>query len=341
MVFCTGRVVVLAKDCYDNTGKVRGNVYAGITLSAAVVIGIYTAAIGVYGAETVSKMDRPVLRLMQISGIPGGFLNRQDGIMSVFLIVSMFASAWALVYHINELVKNLFLQKARLKLALRATTVAVVMVVLAFFVFEGKHKEKFIAADVGGMELEERKFIMSIIVMEGEEGLNFTYEIASSGAGQGGSSSSGSSSASEVKSVFETITAQKLKEAEEKLYFQMGSYIDYSHMKVLVMDTEVMENVELVRAIVTEMSDNIEFAENIVVCAIDLNSEVNPELQYGKGVEMLTKNQEIFKNSEVFRFDKMYSLKEGEVTIPLVDEAVKLIGSGIVTHELVYWQDGL
>ena len=339
--FVPAESLFLAKDCYDNTEKVRGKVYASISLSALVNIAIFTAAVGVYGAETVSKMERPVLRLMQISGIPGDFLNRQDGIMSVFLIVSMFCSAWALIYHINELIKNLFLQNKNLKMALKVTSVAVVLVVFALFMFEGKHKEKFIAADVGGVDLEERKFIMSIVITKADEGLSFNYEIAASSSGDGSGSGSGSGSSGStgnVGSEFELINAINLSEAEEKLYFKNGTHIDYSHMKVLIMDLDVLEETEIVKEIVTEMSNNIEFAENIVVCAIDLKDKINQEMQYGKNIEVITKNQEMFKNSEVFRFDKMYSLEEGTLTIPLIDTDVNLIGSGIVTCEEVFWQ---
>lgn len=322
--FIPAEMLFLAKDCYENTDKVRANVYAGIVLSALVIIGIFAAAVGVYGGETVAKMDRPVLRLMQISGIPGDFLNRQDGIMSVFLIISLFASAWALIYHVNEMIKNLFLQNRNLKTALKVSSVAVVIVVLAFFVYDGKHKEKFIAANVGGTELEERKFVMSIIASIGEEGLDFVYEIASSS----------------TESQFEVISATNLTKAEEYFEFKNGSYVDYSHMKVLLLDKSVLENIDLMKSIVNDMSNNLKFAENIVVCAIDLTDEFDEKNFSGKTIEQLTKNQEMFKESEIFRFDKMYSLGEGNITIPLINDSVKLIGSGIVTEEVVFWKYG-
>lgn len=322
--FIPAEMLFLAKDCYDNTDKVRANVYAGIVLSALVIIGIFAAAVGVYGGETVAKMDRPVLRLMQISGIPGDFLNRQDGIMSVFLIISLFASAWALIYHINEMIKNLFLQNRNLKTALKVSTVAVIIVVFAFFVFNGKHKEKIIAANVGGTELEERKFVMSIIAYQGEESLDFVYEIASSS----------------TESQFEIISAENLDKAEETFEFTNGSYVDYSHMKVLLLDKEVLENVDLMKKIVNDMSHNLKLAENIVVCAIDLTDKFDKKNFSGKTVEQLTKNQEAFKESEIFRFDKMYSSGEGNITIPLINDSVKLIGSGIVTEEVVFWKYG-
>lgn len=332
--FVPGELLLLSKDCYDNTPKVRGNVYASITLSAVVNIGIFASALGVYGDATVAKMDRPVLRLLQISGIPGDFLNRQEGIMSVFLIVSMFCSAWALIYHINGLIRNLFMQNNNVKSALKVSSVAVILIVAIFFMYEGKYKEKIISVNIGGMDLEERKFVMSIIVEKSDEGLKIHYETASgNGAGTGGTGESGN-----VSSSFQTVTAATLEEAEEKIEFGSGAYIDYSHMKVFIMDIEVMEDIELVKNIVTEISDDIEFAENIVVCGIDLNGELNVDKEYGKVIEEITKNQESFKESEVFRFDKMYSLKEGAITIPLIDKDVKLVGSGIVTNDAVFWQ---
>jgi len=185
------------------------------------------------------------------------------------------------------------------------------------------------------MELEERKFIMSIIVDKADAGMSFSYEIATAG---GGGSSQGGSSAGDVKSSFETIYAKNLEEAEKKLYFKEGAYIDYSHMKVLILEKVILEDMELVKNIVTEMSNNVEFAENIVVCAIRLDKEIDSEVQYGKKIEQITKNQENFKNIEVFRFDKMFSLGKGALTIPLIDTEVNMLGSAIVTDELVYWE---
>ena len=165
---------------------------------------------------------------------------------------------------------------------------------------------------------------MSIIAYQGEEDLNFVYEIASSS----------------TESQFEVISAENLDKAEETFEFTNGSYVDYSHMKVLLLDKEVLENVDLMRKIVNDMSNNLKFAENIVVCAIDLNDKFDEKNFSGKTVEQLTKNQEAFKESEIFRFDKMYSSGEGNITIPLIDDSVKLIGSGIVTEEVVFWKYG-
>lgn len=331
-LFVPAELLVLAKDSYDNTASVRGNVYAAISLTAIVNIAIYAVALGVYGDITVQQMDRPVLRLMQIGGIPGDFLNRQDGIMSVFLVVSMFVCAWALIYHINELVKVLFTQNKGKK-AIKITTTAVVIIVALLFIVQGKNKEKIIAADVGGMDLEERQFVMSVIVVGNEADLDFYFEIAAS---ERGSSEEGSVN---VKSKFEKVEAKNLSEAEEKISFKSGGYIDYSHMKVVLVDKELFDKLETIKMLATQMSEDMDFGENIVVCAIEMDDEISEGKEYGKSIEAITKRQKAFSESEVFRFDKMYSLNKGSVTIPLIDVDVKLIGSGTVSVDMVEWEE--
>ncbi|MBP3338584.1 MAG: GerAB/ArcD/ProY family transporter [Lachnospiraceae bacterium] len=337
--FVPAESLFLIRDCYDNNNETRTNIYAGITLSFLVNFAIFAGALGVYGGKTVSGMDRPVLRLMQISGLPGGFLNRQDGIMSVFLIVSLFCSAWALTYHINELIKNIFLQKNTMKYAMKITVTAMVMVLFILYICSDKSKEKIISANVGGMDLEERKFVMSMIVSYSDDGTEFYYEIASSGNGGGGESAQGNdSSAGNVSSEFEVTKAKTAKEAEEKISYATGSKLDYSHMKVLLLDKELMEDNEKLKGLIEEISGNVKIAENVVVCGIELDYEFEPSEEYGKKTEQITKQQ--FENSEIYRFNRIYSEEDEKVTIPLIDEKVKIVGSGMVTKDVVYWDVG-
>ncbi len=328
-LFVPAELLVLARSNYDNTPRVRGNVYAGITLTAVVNIAIYAAALGVYGDVTVQKMEHPILRLMQISGIPGDFMNRQDGIMSIFLIVSMYSCAWAFIYHINELIRVLFARN-KTKKALKITAASVVVIVGFLFFADGKNKEAIFAADVGGKDLEERQFVMSITVAENEENLDFYFEIANSeGGGEEGSVN--------VKSKYEKISAEDLDKAKQDISFKIGAYMDYSHTKVILLDKEAFENDKTIKMITEQMSKDRNFGENIVVCAIDMKKGINENKEYGKSIEGVTKGKQEFKNSEIFRFDKMYSLKEGKVTIPLIDLDANLIGSGTVTVDMTEW----
>ncbi len=315
-------MLVLSRNSYDNTDKVRSNVYTSITLSAAVNLGLLATALGVYGADSVESMERPVLKLMQISGIPGGFFNRQDGIISVFLIVSMFCSAWALIYHINELIKRTFLQD-RKGYAYRMTVSAVILIVALVFVYDGKYKENIISADVGGTELEERQFVMSVIVDDTDDGLEFYFEIASS---QGGSNEGGSVN---VGSVFEKTKANSLKEAIDIVESKNGQHIDFSHMKALIMKKDVMEETDISKELIKEMSEDRQFGENIMICA--MKGKVDETKEYGKNIEKLD-------SAEIYTFDKMYSSYEGSVTTALINNEAKLIGNAVVYVDVVEWE---
>lgn len=327
--FAPAEIFLLTKDCYFNTEGVRKNVYFSILLSGGINIAIFAAAIGIYGENTVRGMEYPVLRLMQISGIPGDFLNRQEGIMSIFLIISMFCGAWALIYHINEIVKKLFMNGRSLKASLYASSAAVVAVILIYAFFMGKYNENIVEADIGGMELEEREFVMSIIIDKSDEELNFYYETAKINDGGSEEISTGS--------IYKNTIATSVKDAEERLQFNNAKKIDYSHMKVLILDKDLIEDNEQMKKLVMEVSDQLKFAENIVVCAIEM-SGIDEDGEYGKTVEELTKRQEEYKNSEIFRLNRLFSQKEGSVTIPLIDSQLNLLGSGIITDTFADFQ---
>ena len=323
-------MLVLCRNSYDNTSKVRANVYVGITLTAVVNMVVYAVALGVYGAEAIKAMARPILKLMQISGIPGGFFNRQDGIMSVFLIVSLFVSGWALIYHINELIKSTFMQNRR-NAACKVSVTAVVLVVALVFIYDGKHKESLISADVGGMELEERRFVMSVIVNMEDDKLVFNFEIAGS---DGGGNEGGSVN---VSSIYEEVFADSLDEAISELEYKSGVYIDFSHMKALVINKKVLNDSEVTRILIAEISANVGIGENIMICAMKGN--VDEDLEYGKNIEKLTKSKSRFEGSEVYKFEKMYALGEGSVTVPLIDNEIRLVGSVVVNTDVVEWEN--
>lgn len=59
----------------------------------------YVIVLGIYGAKGLNVDDNyPLIKVMQISGVPGDFLRRVDGFMGAFLVVSLFCGiALALV----------------------------------------------------------------------------------------------------------------------------------------------------------------------------------------------------------------------------------------------------
>ena len=51
----------------------------------------YGIILGIYGAGGLNVDENyPLIKVMQISGVPGDFLRRVDGFMGTYLVVSIF-----------------------------------------------------------------------------------------------------------------------------------------------------------------------------------------------------------------------------------------------------------
>ncbi len=223
-IFTPAELVWLSKRKLDK--KYNGAIWKGFSVFWAANIICYGIVLGIYGVKGLRGTDTyPLIKVMQISGVPGDFLRRVDGFMGAFLVVSIFCGiCLALVVlrrgiggGLDSVRENIRIinQKGRL-FSYGIVGVAIVTVLLLKGEKVSDAKEVF-----AGVELERRGFVMSIIM----EKDRITFEIATD-----------EEDAWQESSEFVTIDTGRLKDAEE-LYKENGEKVlDFSHMKILFVE---------------------------------------------------------------------------------------------------------
>ena len=264
-IFTPAEVVWLAKDKLDK--KYSGAIWKGWGFFWGANIICYAIVLGIYGMKGLKGIDTyPLIKVMQISGVPGDFLRRVDGFMSAFLVVSIFCGICLALVILRRGIGGEENKKSRL---FSYGIVGVVIFTVLFLKGEKVHEEKQVFA---GVELERRGFVMSII-MEKDK---ITFEIAKD-----------EEESWKDNSEYVTLDTGSLKEAEE-IYKENGEKIlDFSHMKILLVegaqtgdgkgkykksfankkyiyDKNCRENIEY-------MYMEERFGENILVCTLEGN----------------------------------------------------------------------
>ena len=254
----------------------------------------YGIVLGIYGVKGLNGIDNyPLIKVMQISGVPGDFLRRVDGFMGAFLVVSIFCGICLALVMLrrgiasdleigmqkynedignsgegigrnNEGTNGIGINKGRL---FSYGIVGVVILTVLFLKGETVYEGKQVFA---GVELERRGFVMSII-MESDQ---ITFEIAKD-----------EEDAWQESSEYVTLNTSSLKEAEE-IYKENGEKVlDFSHMKILLVEaTQTRDGKgkykkffegkkyiydENCRENIRYMYMEERFGENILVCTLE------------------------------------------------------------------------
>lgn len=82
-----------------------------ILLPALVLIGLTGVCIGIFSAPGTLNETWPIVKLMQIARLPGGFISRQDGLLIAFWIVAVFMLLDGYIFHITDNLTQLFPKK--------------------------------------------------------------------------------------------------------------------------------------------------------------------------------------------------------------------------------------
>lgn len=100
--------ILFLKPFCQNPGKLAscaGRVLLGVT---ALDVVIYLILLGVFGQNTMGVLKRPVITLMSMINIPGGFFTRQDVIMVSVWFFALFALMHTGVFQSALILKELF-----------------------------------------------------------------------------------------------------------------------------------------------------------------------------------------------------------------------------------------
>lgn len=277
-LFTPSEILVLCSEHYKKDKKTTLGVWRGVAVLFAGNLITYGTILGIYGITGINEgTPYPLLKVMQISGIPGDFLRRVDGFMSVFLVLSLFCGMVMLLDYLGisiwDICDRLFKKREsdtkkktswiiRHKKQIFSSVIVIFMVISVIIIRENiaiKQPASGISEVYGdkklisSVELEERAFVMSVII--GED--TVTFEIASDAQGMW-----------QEESNYVTMKCNTVEEAE-KLYKDNGDKrLDFTHMKMIFVEEKIYEE-PVSKENLKYMYEQEKFAENILVCRLE------------------------------------------------------------------------
>ncbi len=323
-LFTPAELLILCRDHFPGSSdrKATGSVWKGVIVLIVGNLIIYGTVLGIYGGNTLCDgSPYPLLKVMQISGVPGDFLRRVDGFMSVFLVLSLFCAMAMLldymginIWQLRDMLfrhrrekkhnrQDKYIEERRVngrRLKVVFSTMAVVIMVVATLLLREQgifrqpatgqsdiYGEKKVVSSV---ELEERAFVMSIII--GDE--TVTFEIASDDQDMW-----------QEKSQYVTLQCRTVEEAE-LLYKENGDKrLDFTQLKLIFMENSVLQDASGRRNI-EYMYLQEKYAENVLVCPLDGDLEDMAASAMDSGEALAVKVENILEKAEKSQGMELY-----------------------------------
>lgn len=251
-----------------------------------------------------------LFKLMDIGGIPGGFLNRQETIMAVFLVISLTSYVSGMFYYIRQCIKNIFIRytdKPRI-VTRRIVSVLAVAAVFILSIIWGIRKDGMEAMAggkvIGGREIEKWDFVMSMIIADGSSP-QIILELADTGS-------------EDLESRYVTYNYEanmdenKILAETNKRHMETGNNeLDFSHIKGIVLYDISQEKQ---KKIVDEFKRNKEISGNVSV--YKATSDTYPALisditknQDGKSIKLGQMLENILENVNQNSENMLYQIK--------------------------------
>lgn len=248
------KLIIVSPHYYNSYGKRIALLRAPIIIWLG-ALWVFVLCVNIFG-ENAS-----LFKLMDIGGIPGGFLNRQETIMAVFLIISLTSYVSGMFYYIRQCIKNIFIRytdKPHIVTRRIVSVIAAATVIAGSIVWGIKMDGiEAIAGGkvIGGREIEKWDFVMSMVIADGST-QNIVLELADTDSGEGGSryvtyDYSMDAAKSEMLS---QINKNHMKNGNNEL--------DFSHIKGIVLYDMPQANQQ---EIITEFKRNKEISGNVSV----------------------------------------------------------------------------
>ena len=244
--------IIVLKDNFYNTAGTRKKIYISTIISYLAGIWVFIVCTGVFGKSG------SLFKLMDISGIPGGFINRQIAIMAMFLIVSLVAYVSDMLFYIKMVLNE---NLAEL-LSGEKTKKILIGIFFVVCIITGIAKKGII----GGIDIENWDYVMSIQIDEGAG--TTTLELAGL-------------SGENKELVYNTCEKNEL---VKKHLESGGKRLDFSHIKgVLLVNTEAPEK------FIQEMIDDSDISGNVPVYITDHKEDTKG---LGNKIENKTENRQ-------------------------------------------------
>lgn len=250
------KLIIVSPHYYNSYGK-RIALLKGPVIIWIGALWVYVLSVNIFGKGA------NLFKLMDIGGIPGGFLNRQETIMAVFLVISLTSYVSGMFYYIRQCIKNIFIRYTDTPhiVTRRIVSALAVMAVFVGSVIWGIRADGMESMSggkvIGGREIEKWDFVMSMIISGGEEP-QIVLELADTDtAGEG------------FESIYVTYEYEKNMDKSEMLneinrqHIEEGNNeLDFSHIKGIVLYDISEEEKE---KIIEEFKRNKEIAGNVSV----------------------------------------------------------------------------
>lgn len=280
LLFSPSEMLLFNDDHFDFNKKSKRSVYYGVITVGLVNLLLFAVNVGIFGVNGMLKEEWPTITLMQVVEISGMFFERQDGIMSIFYIVSLFATISALINYVVLLVKKMF----RVESNRRYGWITVLLLFIATSTFvNGNYIWKMNSEEAARAEIEDRAYVMALGIDRSEGKLSVTYAFPNIASSSGEEGKGGDTGNSDNSNQLYSCSVEDMYEAENVYSRQSDKKLDFSHLKAIVIGVPLLEDKEGLEQVIRYFKDESEFARSTNVCVsleeaneiISLNSQIS------------------------------------------------------------------
>lgn len=297
------KLIIVSPHYYNSYGKRIALLRSPIIIWLG-ALWTYVLCVNIFGKGA------SLFKLMDIGGIPGGFLNRQETIMAVFLVISLTSYVSGMFYYIRQCIKNIFIRytdnpKIVTRRIVSVLAVASVFVLSVILGIRTDGMEAMAGGKaIGGREIEKWDFVMSMIIADGSSP-QIILELADTGS-------------EDLKSRYVTyryddnIDEGEILSVANRQHMETGNNeLDFSHIKGIVL-YDMSEETQ--GKIVEEFKRNSEISGNVSV--YKATSDTYPKLllditenQEDKNIKLGQMLENILENADNSSENMLYEMK--------------------------------
>lgn len=298
---------------------------------------VYFLLLGVFQAELLSVLKYPILSLMSVVQMPGNLMERLDAPMAAIWFFCLFALFHSLCYYCVDGIGKLAPKKKNMA---RKVWIGMVLILVSslFLLLHGCGKK--------GPEDAWYPLVIGIEENKDTRQMEVSYAIPATAAGSGssnnsdggssGNSGGGSSDKSGSSSqnaggastggtdFYRTIAADSLFQAEERLAEESEKVLDLNHMKVFIVNRELLLDKDQKQQLFAYFLENENMAWNTCLLLTEDKMEdlfvdgVSGGSSMGTYIEDLLKNREDQKMKSLFTVKDFMSLYQNQTETMLI-----------------------
>ena len=256
-LFSPSEMLLFEDECFENNKKTRKFIYLGIITVGIINILIFAVNVGIFGVNGMRDERWPTVTLMQVVEFSGKFLERQDGIMTIFCIVSLFSISSALIYYIVLIVKKMFHTESTRRYGWISVLILFIAVSISM---NGNYVWSMKSTESKRVEIEDREYVMALGIDKEDDEFSISYSFSDI------TSQSEDASKEDGPSDIFNCKISNIYEAEDIYLRQSDKKLDFTHLKVVIIGSKVMEDKKYISEVVSYLKEESEFARNTNLC---------------------------------------------------------------------------